>query len=87
MYRARNKGIQILLSNSQAGRGRTVMQEHEEISRNHVQAFIPGSVQGPAKRRALGCVNPSSWLRLAACGNFTQRRAHLLADPCIEEVW
>ena len=44
MYRARNKGMQILLSNSQAGPGRTVKQEQEEISRNHVQAFIPGSV-------------------------------------------
>ena len=36
--------MQILLSNSQAGRGRTVKQEHEEISCNHVQAFILGSV-------------------------------------------
>ena len=44
MYRARNKGMQILLSNSQAGPGRTVKQGKEEISRNHVQAFIPGSV-------------------------------------------
>ena len=45
-YRARNKGMQILLSNSQAGPGRTVKQEQEEISRNHVQAFIPASVVG-----------------------------------------
>ena len=44
IYRARNKSMQILLSNSQAGSGRTVKQEQEEISRNHVQAFIPGSV-------------------------------------------
>ena len=36
--------MQILLSNSQAGPGRTFKQEQEEISRNHVQAFIPGSV-------------------------------------------
>ena len=36
--------MQILLSNSQAGPGRTVKQELEVISRNHVQAFIPGSV-------------------------------------------
>ena len=43
-YRARNKGMQILLSNSQAGPCRTVKQEQEEISRNHVHAFIPGSV-------------------------------------------
>ena len=36
--------MQILLSNNQAGPGRTVKQEQEEISRNHVQAFIPGPV-------------------------------------------
>ena len=41
MYRARNKGMHILLSNSQAG---PVKQEQEKISRNHVQAFIPDSV-------------------------------------------
>ena len=44
LYRARNKGMQILLSNSQAGPGRKSKQEQEEVSRNHVQAFIPGSV-------------------------------------------
>ena len=36
--------MQILLSNSQAGPGRRVKQEQKEISRNHVKAFIPGSV-------------------------------------------
>ena len=30
---------------------------------------------------ALGCVNPTSWLRLAV-GVFTQPSAHLLDDPC-----
>ena len=40
--------MQILISNSKAGPGRTVKQEQEEISRNHVQAFIPGSVQSLA---------------------------------------
>ena len=43
-YRAWNKGMQISLSDSQAGPGRTVKQEQEESSRNHIQAFIPGSV-------------------------------------------
>ena len=38
-YRDRLKGVQILLSNSQAGQDRKVMQEQEEISRNHVQPF------------------------------------------------
>ena len=36
--------MQILLSNSQARPGRTVKQEQEEITRNHVQAFILDSV-------------------------------------------
>ena len=44
-FNYRNKGLQILLSNSQAGPGRKIKQEQEEISRNHVQAFFPGSVQ------------------------------------------
>ena len=38
-YRDRLKGVQILLSRTQAGPGRTVKQEQEQISRNHVQAF------------------------------------------------
>ena len=38
-YRDRLKGVQILLSGTQAEPGRTVKQEQEEISRNHVQAF------------------------------------------------
>ena len=38
-YSARNKGMQILLSNSRAGPGRTVKQQQEEISRNHVPSF------------------------------------------------
>ena len=41
--------MQILLSRTQAGPGRTVKQEQEEISRNHVQTFFGGSVLG--KRR------------------------------------
>ena len=36
--------MHILLSNGQAGPGRTVKQEQEEISPKHVQAFILGSV-------------------------------------------
>ena len=33
------------LSRTQAGPGRTVKQEQEEISRNHVQTFSGGSVE------------------------------------------
>ena len=43
-YRGGNKGLQILLSRAQAGPGRTVKQEQEQISRNHVQTFISPSV-------------------------------------------
>ena len=39
-YRGGNKGLHVLLSRTQAGPGRTVKQEQEEISRNHVQTFI-----------------------------------------------
>ena len=46
-------------------------------------------VQGSAKRWALGCVIPASWLPLAATGEFTHPRTHLLADPCIHhnQLW
>ena len=33
-------------------------------------------------RRVLGCVNPASWLPLAAGCEFTQPRAHLIAHLC-----
>ena len=44
MYRGANKGLYVLLSRTQAGPGRAVKQEQEEISRNHVQTFICLSV-------------------------------------------
>ena len=40
-------------------------------------------LQGSAKRWALGCVNPASWLSLAAEREFTQPRDHYFAQPCI----
>ena len=43
--RGPTKSMQILLSNSQAGPGRTVKQEQEEISRNYVQTFSGVPVQ------------------------------------------
>ena len=39
MYRDRQKGMQILLSRTQAGPNRTGKEEQEQTSRNHVQAF------------------------------------------------
>ena len=39
-----DKGLHILLSNSQAGPGRKVKEEQEEISRNHVPRLFLGSV-------------------------------------------
>ena len=38
-YREENKGLFVLLSTTQAGPGRTVKQEQEDSSRNHVQTF------------------------------------------------
>ena len=45
LYRGANKGLFVLLSRTQAGPGRTVKQEQEEISRNHVQTFICLSIE------------------------------------------
>ena len=47
-YRGVIKGLFVLLSRTQAGPGRTVKQEQEEISRNHVQTFISPSVNARA---------------------------------------
>ena len=44
VYSDRLKGMQILLSSTQAGAGRTGKQEQEQTSLNHVQAFYPISV-------------------------------------------
>ena len=44
LYRGVNKGLYVLLSSTQEEPGRTVKQEQEEISRNHVQTFICLSV-------------------------------------------
>ena len=44
-------------------------------------------MQGWAKEWSLGCVNPASWLPLAAGGEFTQPRDHSLAQPCILLTW
>ena len=46
LYRGVNKGLFVLLSRTQAEPGRTVKQEQEEVSRNHVQTFIYLSVLG-----------------------------------------
>ena len=44
LYRGGNKGLFVLLSRTQAGPGRKVKQEQEEISRNHVQTLFGSSV-------------------------------------------
>ena len=44
MYRAEKKSMQILLSSTQAGPGRKVKQQQEEISRNHVPRLFLSSV-------------------------------------------
>ena len=43
-YRVPEKGLQILLSRTQAGTGRKAKQEKEETSRNRLQAFSRASV-------------------------------------------
>ena len=39
-------------------------------------------LQSWAKECSLGCVNPASWLPLAAGHEFTQPRDHLIANLC-----
>ena len=54
IYRGPGKSMQIVLSNTQAGPGRTVKQEQQEISRNHVHTFSGGPVQSEASGHSLG---------------------------------
>ena len=44
VYRAEKRSLQILLSSTQAGPGRKLKQEQEEISRNHVPRLFLCSV-------------------------------------------
>ena len=44
LYRAEKKSLQMLLSSTQAGPGRKVKQEQDEISRNHVPRLFLSSV-------------------------------------------
>ena len=44
LHRGANIGLYVLLSRTQAGPGRAVKQEQEEISRNHVPRLFLGSV-------------------------------------------
>ena len=55
------KDVQILLSNSQAGSGRTVKQEQESLSRNHVQAFSWGFVDVGKTPQQTAEVNASDY--------------------------
>ena len=58
-YRSEKKSLQILVSRTQAGPGRKVKQEQEEISRNHVPRLFLGSVHkyyGSGE----GCKNPKN---------------------------
>ena len=45
------------------------------------------TLQGSAKRWALGCVNMPPVARGSQEARFTQPRAHLLADPCRYDIF
>ena len=63
-YRGGNKGLFVLLSRTQAGPGRTVKQEQEEISRNHVQTFISPSVENLQNMSAIHYLLPSFFTQI-----------------------
>ena len=62
-YRDEIYSLQILLSRTQAGPGRAVKQEQEEISPNHVQRLNLISVQ----KVALGCFQGLNESFLSSC--------------------
>ena len=59
--------MQILLSNSQAVPGRTVKQEQEEISRNHVQALFPGPLPFSMAECRPDMEKWAEWAALTSC--------------------
>ena len=55
----------------------------KEISKLITYSTARYYIQGSAKRWALGCMNPASWLPMAMGREFTQPRDYLtIAQPC-----
>ena len=80
MYRGVNKGLFVLLSRTQAGSGRTVKQEQEEISRNHVQTFICPSVCAVTEgRRRVSASLPGRHILTVKCQRMSPPKGTLLA--------
>ena len=55
-----SKSLYVLLSRTQAGPGRTVKQEQEEISRNHVPRLFLGSVRTTSTVYSFGIDNDNT---------------------------
>ena len=79
MYRDRLKGVQILLSNSQAGQGRKVKQEQEDISCNHVQIFICLSI------RVASSMTSAFWLSGEFANKREDRTDHVIRNTFVED--
>ena len=79
-YRDRLESMQILLSRTQAGPGRTDKQEQEEISRNHVQPFIsPLCSSGATVRDLLApCHSLTGRVEVGGSGKLTIKREQLI---------
>ena len=69
LCRAEKKSLQILLSSTQAGPGRNVKQEQEEISRNHIQRLFLSSVP----RNKVYSVSGRHWPSNSDSGPFSVR--------------
>ena len=65
------------------GIGYTKVRQVSVNVRNSIGDCSIYTIQGSAKRWTLSCVNPAFWLLLAARGEFTQPRVHLVANPCM----
>ena len=82
IYRAEKKSLQILLSRNQAGPGRKVKQEQEEISRNHVLRLFLASVlesvggrRGKCFERGKGGRIPKTLANYSRLGSTARGRA------------
>ena len=70
-YRAPGKSMYFLLSRTQAGPGRTVKQEEEDISSNHVQTFSGCSV--------VACVIPRFGEIILELGRSLSKLGHCIS--------
>ena len=87
MYRDPIKGMQILLSRTKAGPGRTGKEEQEQISLNHVQTIFGSSVFLSVSRRFLRALPDSAHSSIARMRKRKRVLLGGLGGTCMVARW